>query len=91
MYTVQYCVIANTVAKKVLSDSCTSTYISTYWIKRDEKMRFRYLLSIYFSCQFYVDYNSSGMVVDLKVHKNENFFGSDFEFCTISLLAMLKY
>jgi hypothetical protein len=28
---------------------------------------------------------------DLKVHKNENFFGSDFEFCTISLLVMSKY
>ncbi len=27
----------------------------------------------------------------LKVHKSENFFGSDFEFCTISLLVMLKY
>ncbi len=27
----------------------------------------------------------------LKVHKNENFFGSDFEFCAISLLVMLKY
>jgi hypothetical protein len=27
----------------------------------------------------------------LKVHKNENFFGSDFEFCTISLLVMFKY
>jgi len=26
----------------------------------------------------------------LKVHKNENFFGSDFEFCTISLIVMLK-
>ncbi len=26
----------------------------------------------------------------LKVHKNENFFGSDFEFWTISLLVMLK-
>jgi hypothetical protein len=25
----------------------------------------------------------------LKVHKNENVFGSDFEFCTISLLVML--
>ena len=25
----------------------------------------------------------------LKVHKNENFFGSDFEFCTISLLVLL--
>ncbi len=29
--------------------------------------------------------------VDLKVHKNENFSGSEFEFCTISLLVMLKY
>ncbi len=28
---------------------------------------------------------------DLKVHKNENFFGPDFEFCTISLLVLLKY
>jgi hypothetical protein len=29
--------------------------------------------------------------VILKVHKIENFFGSDFEFCVISLLVMLKY
>ncbi len=27
----------------------------------------------------------------LKVHKIENFFGSEFEFYTISLLVMLKY
>jgi hypothetical protein len=27
----------------------------------------------------------------LKVHKNENSFGFDFEFCTISLLVMSKY
>jgi hypothetical protein len=27
----------------------------------------------------------------LKVNKNENFFGSDFEFCTISLFVLLKY
>jgi hypothetical protein len=27
----------------------------------------------------------------LKVHKIENFFGSDFELYTISLLVMLKY
>ncbi len=30
-------------------------------------------------------------LVYLKVHKNENFFGFDFEFCTISLLVMSKY
>ncbi len=29
--------------------------------------------------------------VPLKVHKIENFFGSEFEFYTISLLVMLKY
>ncbi len=29
--------------------------------------------------------------VGLKVHKIKNFFGSDFEFCTISLLVLLKY
>jgi hypothetical protein len=27
----------------------------------------------------------------LKVHKIEKFFGSNFEFCVISLLVMLKY
>ncbi len=27
----------------------------------------------------------------LKVHKNENFFGFDFEFCTNSMLVMSKY
>jgi hypothetical protein len=26
----------------------------------------------------------------LKVHKNENLFGFDFEFCTISMLVMHK-
>jgi hypothetical protein len=32
-----------------------------------------------------------GGVEALKVHKIENFFGSDFELCTISLLVMFKY
>ncbi len=31
------------------------------------------------------------LYIRLKVHKIENFFGSDFEFCVISLLVMLKY
>ncbi len=31
------------------------------------------------------------MLVALKVHKNENFFGFDFEFCTISVIVMSKY
>ncbi len=34
--------------------------------------------------------NGEGMK-GLKVHKIENFFGSEFEFCTISLLVVLKY
>jgi hypothetical protein len=28
---------------------------------------------------------------NLKVHKSEHLFGSSFEFCTFSLLVMLKY
>jgi hypothetical protein len=30
-------------------------------------------------------------ILVLKVHKCENFFGFDFEICTISFLVMLKY
>ncbi len=30
-------------------------------------------------------------VAHLKVHKNENFFGSDFEFYSFSLLVLLEY
>jgi hypothetical protein len=33
----------------------------------------------------------SGLTIPSKVHKIENFVGSEFEFCTISLLIMLKY
>ncbi len=33
----------------------------------------------------------SGRTEPLKVHKNEKFFGFDFEFCTISLLVLSKY
>ncbi len=33
----------------------------------------------------------TGVKAILKVHKIENFFGFDFEFCVISLLVMLKY
>jgi hypothetical protein len=40
-----------------------------------------------------IDFNPSKVErkPTLKVHKNENFFGFDFEFCTISLLVMSKY
>jgi hypothetical protein len=31
----------------------------------------------------------NALCMGLKVHKNENFFGFDFEFCTISLPVML--
>ncbi len=42
----------------------------------------------------YSRYNNSVLYTKfrcLKVHKNENIFGSDFEFCTISLFVMHKY
>ncbi len=43
-------------------------------------------------CGFYsIIFKTVSSAVPLKVHKNENFFGSDFKFCTISLLVMLKY
>jgi hypothetical protein len=36
--------------------------------------------------------NKKGLIIArLKVHKNENFFGFDFEFCSISLLVISKY
>ncbi len=35
--------------------------------------------------------NNTNVQLHLKVHKIENFFGSEFEFFTISLLVMLKY
>jgi hypothetical protein len=37
------------------------------------------------------DFSKTGGTATLKVHKIENFFGSEFEFYTISLLVMLKY
>jgi hypothetical protein len=38
----------------------------------------------------FIEFNITAPI-HLKVHKNENFFGFDFEFCTISLLVMSKY
>ncbi len=35
--------------------------------------------------------DSSKLLIHLKVHKIEHFFGSEFEFYTISLLVVLKY
>ncbi len=37
------------------------------------------------------DSNYGHSIISLKVHKIENFFGSEFEFYTISLLVMLKF
>jgi hypothetical protein len=39
----------------------------------------------------YLAKNTRDGYTSLKVHKNENLFDYDFEFCTISLLVMLKY
>jgi hypothetical protein len=33
---------------------------------------------------------NDGKVLPLKVHKNENFFGFDLEFCTFSMLVICK-
>jgi hypothetical protein len=45
------------------------------------------------SLLFYIERSSflgNFLRIFLKVHKNENFFGSDFEFCPISLLVIHK-
>ncbi len=41
--------------------------------------------------RFCSDRFSTEISQPLNVHKIENFFGSDLEFCVISLLVMLKY
>ncbi len=35
-------------------------------------------------------HNQLAKQIRLKVHKNENYFGFDLEFCTISMLVMHK-
>ncbi len=42
-------------------------------------------------CTFTSNVRIHWTLLILKVHKNENFIGFDFEFCTISLLVMSKY
>ena len=43
-------------------------------------------------CRHFASFPCTGLSFGtLKVHKNENFFASDFEFGTILLLVMLKY
>jgi hypothetical protein len=49
------------------------------------------LLNVFsFNTAFNSIFEGKSNVVQLKVHKNENCFGFDFEFCTISLLVMHK-
>jgi hypothetical protein len=52
---------------------------------KDENFRKIIKSETYSVCMFAVHKGT------LKVHKIENFFGSEFEFCTISLLVLLKY
>jgi hypothetical protein len=51
------------------------------------------LITVIFYCRAVVNKDHYMLVtfVFLKVHKIENFFGSDFEFCVISLLVMLEF
>jgi hypothetical protein len=68
--------------------------------KTTERVQVRYFLLEKFIAQFFfigvlADFDffdrPSDYLYMVKVHKTENFFGSDFEFCTISLLVKLKY
>jgi hypothetical protein len=58
------------------------TYLEIISLSRDRIQRKTWCKGSY----ALVDYN-----LTVKVHKNDNFFGSDLEFCTISFLVMLKY
>ncbi len=42
------------------------------------------------SCQYSGGVQYISFPPSLKAYKNENFFGSDLEFCTVSLLVMLN-
>ncbi len=49
-------------------------------------MPYRFWITVAFLTPLFFRYH-----LPLKVHKIENFFGSDFEFSVILLLVMLKY
>jgi hypothetical protein len=50
-----------------------------------------FVITVYHEkCKSLLIHLCKGLRRDLKVHKNENYFGFDFEFCTISLLVMHK-
>jgi hypothetical protein len=59
------------------------------WAPRKERIKF----SVYFPSTYndttFRPFSSGMGTAPLKVHKIENFFGSEFEFCTISLLVLL--
>jgi hypothetical protein len=64
--------------------------------KTTERVQVRYFLLEKFIAQFFLlaYLLTSTFLIYLymvKVHKTENFFGSDFEFGTVSLLVKLKY
>jgi hypothetical protein len=42
-------------------------------------------------CLPYISILDAWLIHLLKVHRNENFFGFNFDFCTVSLLVMLKF
>ncbi len=60
---------------------------------RAERQRAKFIVRIYRADglpRYSENLLSKVCVNSLKVHKNENFFGFDFEFCPISLLVMHK-
>jgi hypothetical protein len=66
--------------------------LCTFWFKilllRRVQTNITYVTTV-LHCGVHVITIHSGIAA-LKVHKNENFFGFDFEFCTISMLVMHK-
>jgi hypothetical protein len=80
MNALRICKMRNGVSK---TPSISSLFSTT-------QVRNEYLRS-YLNCCTIVNSKTRKRFHTLKVHKIKNFFGSDFEFCVISLLLMLKY
>ncbi len=75
------------------SDPYKQNRVGNFLSEQYEDLAILQILDIVASLQYYVIFIFRFRVESrliLKVHKNENFFGFDFEFCTISVLVMHK-
>ncbi len=98
------CVFIYTIAEKVsfpfINQKVAMIILITWWYKPSDgcscsvlcQNKFKTIVH-HFWGQVSQYFSSEDKTIDfsLKVHKNENFFGYDFEICTVSLLVMLKY